>query len=790
MPSRKSPTRRSSRSRGALAGESVPAPGKAAPNWIQVTLRTDLSEEPIVLASSEKLQRAAMEWRSVVRNRRRWADSKRSREEKDKMALAQLLILGVDREELNRLAEARLIEVSIPFTNEKVGWEARVFPWEYFLSAAARGIRPAASLTVVRHLDCAPGAKPRAPERLLFVESAPGKLPDSFTFDTERRLVTASLSVKENDLSRNENRGALRSRIESADPDVIHLAGFDSHQAAALGVINAREIRDGYLIVGENADTEFIEAIDLARILNSGKSKPALVACNLYNSASRICALSVAEGAAAAIGFQDEFDDNLAELFFCNFYQAWNGSRWNTLAAFQAACQTLREQSVNLRGTGVVLWSRESLLLKKEPAPARRGARGVSTAERERRAPSAPLLAASEAAVKQLRQAKDRRLTPSGESGLLQVDVRPLPELNYSMLHNNREMFDVFKITRERDGRVEGLEVEVTLYVGEHRALYSARHDMPEKLLDLNRDIRIPLLHSAWAHLAERVRTSLAVRVRWEEVEIYHRTFRVTLLPLDQWRDDDRDRVWLPSFVLPRDRAIRGIVSSAQRYLMALRDDPNAGFDGYQSYDPALRANPNDAAEGVDDQVRAIWAALVYENALGYINPPPTYSVLSQRLRPPSEVIEGRRGTCIDTTLLLAACLEYVEIYPIIFLLKGHAFVGYWRHNEYQDEFVRAAIGLPRETGAAEDATPMREEEAVRSVEQYGWFYKQDAYDLVLQFVREGKLMPLESTLLTQRGGFWEAVEEGAKNLRSRSDFDSLVDVSQSRGEVTPIPLA
>jgi hypothetical protein len=81
--------------------------------------------------------------------------------------------------------------------------------------------------------------------------------------------------------------------------------------------------------------------------LNLAGSKPLLAGFNLYNSASRICALTVAEGAGAALGFQDEFDDSLAELFFCNFYQAWNASGWNALAAFQAACGTLRDQNVN-----------------------------------------------------------------------------------------------------------------------------------------------------------------------------------------------------------------------------------------------------------------------------------------------------------------------------------------------------------------------------------------------------------------------------------------------------------
>ena len=81
----------------------------------------------------------------------------------------------------------------------------------------------------------------------------------------------------------------------------------------------------------------------------------------------------------------------------------------------------------------------------------------------------------------------------------------------------------------------------------------------------------------------------------------------------------------------------------------------------------------------IDAQVRAIWWALVHDYAIGYINPPPSFVENEQRLRTPSEVVQGKRGTCIDLALLLAACLEYIEIYPVIFLLRDHAFPGYWR---------------------------------------------------------------------------------------------------------------
>jgi hypothetical protein len=63
-------------------------------------------------------------------------------------------------------------------------------------------------------------------------------------------------------------------------------------------------------------------------------------------------------------------------------------------------------------------------------------------------------------------------------------------------------------------------------------------------------------------------------------------------------------------------------------------------------------------------------------------------------------------------------------------------------------------------------------------------------YELVLQLVRERAIMPLETVWLTRRGGFGSALEEGMKNLRSKRDFQALIDVSLARQkQVTPIPI-
>jgi hypothetical protein len=241
----------------------------------------------------------------------------------------------------------------------------------------------------------------------------------------------------------------------------------------------------------------------------------------------------------------------------------------------------------------------------------------------------------------------------------------------------------------------------------------------------------------------------------------------------------------LPSFVLPRDPAVLKIVSAARRYLVGITDDPAAGFDGYQSFDE----DRDDPSEGIDAQVRAIWTALVNEFRLQYINPPPSYSEQTQRLRTPTDIVGSNTGTCIDLTLLVASCLEYVDIYPVVVLLKGHAFVGYWRGEKPHEDFSRL-MRIPAEVPAP--GSGVARSAAARFVDPYGWRLTRLHYDEIMEYVTAGELVMLEATLLTSASSFADAVEEGRANMRSRREFDSLLDIRLARSAtppVTPLPI-
>jgi len=360
----------------------------------------------------------------------------------------------------------------------------------------------------------------------------------------------------------------------------------------------------------------------------------------------------------------------------------------------------------------------------------------------------------------------------------IHVDFDVDEEVNYSLLHNNRELLNTLTLTKLVEGPLRDIAVTVELFVGAESYPYRTHLELDGVQLALASQVKIPLTANLPRSLRERVHSTVYVKVTCENQTVFEDTRRVTLIPVDEWLDDTEKNPWLPSFVLPRDPAILKIIASSRRYLIGIMDDPAAGFDGYQ-----------ESVSQVDKQVQAIWTALVNEYRFQYINPPPAYSLQTQRLRTPTEIVKSNSGTCIDLALLLASCLEYIGVYPVVVLLVDHAFVGYWRSEGAHEHFVAVKTIPPTIPGVGSRAARAA---ALRYVDKYGWRLTKLNYAEVMAYVTAGHLVMLEATYLTAAKKFSEAQEQGRANLRNRKEFDSLLDVQVARTAsppVTPLPI-
>jgi hypothetical protein len=745
------------------------------------------------------LARAALQWTYIVRNRRRWATVTEWKNQQAAYAKKVLSAFGVQEADLQKFARASMVEISVPWTqNEADNWPARVLPWEFVITSATEELVGDRGLAVIRHMNCKREAPRRVTgnKRVLFVISEPGPLHGLFQFETECELVRNNLR----DASRPKNWCELSSpteaelidTLEKWGPAVVHFTGFDTHEAlSALAKIQKKERRDfqdlwdfdpnsdtsahdGYVLKGAKNRLAAIGAERLANILGNnlgddvarttGRIPPRLVVFNVYNSAARLASLAVSRGVQSAIGFQDSFDNYLAERFLSFFYGQLDWSDWDTGVAFRLAFEKVRSDPRLQEGSGIVHWSRVPLLTDQ-----------------------AKLDGVNEKIERMYRAFSDERealqsvnVAPGDIAKIVKVAIKPFNEINYSILHNKRKLFEKFTLTptSRAHPRIRGVTVKVSLDVGEGSPNFTKTLDVEYPSTDLSAEIHLSLTAPLIRAVHEGINASLLVEVVWGDHSLYCESSRVRLMPVDQWRDSDSDRRWLPSFVFPRDHFVSELLEKAQCYVRVLRDDPAAGFDGYQSVDVTAPV----PTAGVDLQVQAIWSAIVHDMGLAYINPPPGYSssLDSQRLRTPSMVRDHRSGTCIDLALLFAACLELINVFPVIFLLRGHAFPGYWRSNGYHDEFLQTRFDLIPEITLADSA----------EVEDDAWFFKQDTCREIMRYIQDGKLAPLETVCLTQNCGFGTALKVEMDHLEDSTKFEAMIDIELARElMVTPLPI-
>jgi hypothetical protein len=147
-----------------------------------------------------------------------------------------------------------------------------------------------------------------------------------------------------------------------------------------------------------------------------------------------------------------------------------------------------------------------------------------------------------------------------------------------------------------------------------------------------------------------------------------------------QWPVFSAARIALAAFVLKHDGIVRSVLSEAS-------SRGKGESTGSSSGAPGRRARTATAVEH-------LFGYLSEDYSISYAHPLATrheIGVTYQSLRPPYRVLHNRRdrvgeGSCIDLTLLLAGCLEGLNLAPLVVLVgevegaPTHALLGAWRN--------------------------------------------------------------------------------------------------------------
>lgn len=251
-----------------------------------------------------------------------------------------------------------------------------------------------------------------------------------------------------------------------------------------------------------------------------------------------------------------------------------------------------------------------------------------------------------------------------------ELSLRALPVLSYAMARGSIEVVNEVQLDYEgMELRGASIEVEALCALG-------ALGDPKVVIVDLDASTRITLRD---ADLRLDPARMLAVDTQLEgELRI---TFRhpdgaviaqkhvpVVVLAANQWMATPPQLAMeiLSAFVQPHSPAIASLLVEASDRLQSKTG--NSALDGYQQESP----------ERVDAIAECVYEAIRARD-IRYAEPPASWGLVGQKVRTPREVLEDRLGTCMDTTVTLAAALEQAGINSTLWLMQGHIFLGYWR---------------------------------------------------------------------------------------------------------------
>ncbi len=132
------------------------------------------------------------------------------------------------------------------------------------------------------------------------------------------------------------------------------------------------------------------------------------------------------------------------------------------------------------------------------------------------------------------------------------------------------------------------------------------------------------------------------------------------------------NRLKIAAWVTPDDPAVTNLVNKAAARLPSEPPPTPSAMIGYQNASPrAVR----DQVDAIFDAMRLDYHIQYSEESVPYTGPGDN-SVALENIRLPAEVLQLRKGMCIELTALLASAVERIGLHAEIVIVPGHAFLG------------------------------------------------------------------------------------------------------------------
>ena len=324
----------------------------------------------------------------------------------------------------------------------------------------------------------------------------------------------------------------------------------------------------------------------------------------------------------------------------------------------------------------------------------------------------------------------------------LYIELQFERKISYVMYHNRMNIVNVANVVNEGDPLKD-----VVFRLSSSPCFFKpieSRYDLiqPGQSVFLLQDpsFSVILDPSHISEVTEKEVCTVTMEVLSSGEKIHEVTSLVDVLPFNYWPGANMPET-IACFVMPNSSSMSMMRSEASAILSSWGASPS--LDGYQS----------ENRDTVKIQAAAVYAAMEKRNLI-YVNPPANFESTGQRVRTPEEVLSNKEGTCIDLAVTYASILESIGINPLIFIIKGHAFAGFWLVDNYQNDIVNL-------DNAA-----------------------------VTRHIRNRELLAVECTALVSGAGadFEEACVSAAGKLEDAERFICSVDIKRARRTISPLP--
>jgi hypothetical protein len=261
------------------------------------------------------------------------------------------------------------------------------------------------------------------------------------------------------------------------------------------------------------------------------------------------------------------------------------------------------------------------------------------------------------------------------------------------------------------------------------------------------------------ANIEESVVGDIVVQVQIQDQVVAEHRQKVEFLAYNQWMFDQMDSECLAAFVFPNHPSVSRIMDGVRKRLGKGPDEGTT--NGYQDFRISIEAG----LQNVHQIARAIFEEL-QSVGLKYSDPPKSFEGFGQKVRTPDVVIQENAATCLDSTVLAASCLAAAGLSPLLFMVEGHAFPGWWT-------MPSPYYYLSRLAGIGDEESRMRQQLRPGTITNVNDFQA---------LVNAGCIGSFESTLIANTQVTFKDVNDRHLDYSSGTDvneFEGIVDVER-----------